>query len=215
MTSSSSLRLLVLSGPTREAIDPVRYISNASSGRQGRAIVEEAVRRGHEVDLVEGPVPWPPPEGARWSAVESALDMLARARELHGSCDALVGVAAVSDYRPAERRDRKLRRSDGGWRLDLVPNPDILAELGRRKGRRVHIGFALETEEPIASGRRKLRAKNLDWIICNAPEAIGAERSTYDLLGAGSARHDLGVLSKGELARVILDLVERRPPPGA
>jgi phosphopantothenoylcysteine decarboxylase/phosphopantothenate--cysteine ligase len=208
----SRLRFLILSGPTREHLDPVRYLSNASSGRQGFAIAEEALRRGHEVEVVLGPVEAPPPAGVRVFPVVSALDMLLKARERHPACDVLVGVAAVSDYRPARPLAAKRRRESGSWTVELVPTEDILLELGKGKGPRVHVGFALESEDEVEGALRKLRAKRLDWIVANSPAAIGAEAGEYVLLGATGVRRDLGRIAKHELAARLLDAVESSAP---
>ncbi len=201
-------RILILSGPTREYLDPVRYLTNASSGRQGMALAEEALSRGHAVDLVQGPSPLPAPAGSRLHAVVSSEEMLRTALEFHPDCDVLIGAAAVCDYRPVAPLDRKRKRAGGRWTLDLVPNPDILEELARRKGSRVHVGFALETDDLVGNSRRKLRAKSLDWIVANSPSAIDAENAEYIVLGADGSRRDLGTVSKTELARVLLDLVD-------
>ena len=203
-------RLLILSGPTREYLDPVRYLSNASSGKQGIALAAEALARGHEVDLVQGPVHVSPPPECRTFSVVSTQEMLERARELHPACDALIGAAAVCDYRPDTSLDHKRKRHEGGWTLRLLPNPDILRELGGQKGKRIHIGFALETDKLIENSLRKLEEKALDWIVANHPDAIEAEESSYTLLGADGSRRDLGRISKQALAGELLDLVESR-----
>jgi phosphopantothenoylcysteine decarboxylase/phosphopantothenate--cysteine ligase len=207
-SAAMPLRILILSGPTREPLDPVRYISNASSGLQGRALVEEALGRGHAVDLIEGPVALEPPAGALFERVTSAAEMLARAIERHPSCDALIAAAAVSDFRPLAFSSSKRKRGAGGWTLELVPTEDILLALAARKGDRVHAGFALETEEARENGRRKLREKRLDWIAVNSPAAIGAGGGDYCLLGADGSCRELGRLSKRALAAKLLDAVE-------
>jgi phosphopantothenoylcysteine decarboxylase/phosphopantothenate--cysteine ligase len=208
---SRPLRLLVTAGPTREFLDPVRFISNASSGRQGVAIAEEGLRRGWIVELVHGPLEVPAPAGARLHRVTSASEMLERCRMLHPACNAVVGAAAVSDFRPREPLAAKRRRQGSAWSLELVPTVDILAELGKVKGARVHVGFALETENPRENAARKLREKNLDWVIANRPEAIGAGGGEYLLLGATGEETLLGRLSKTELAARICALLEAAP----
>jgi phosphopantothenoylcysteine decarboxylase/phosphopantothenate--cysteine ligase len=203
------LRVLVLCGPTREYLDPVRYISNASSGKQGMAVVRETVRRGHRVDLILGPVDERPPLGVSAHRVTSAREMYDTAKSRHPFCDVLIAAAAVSDFRPREYSVVKRKRDGGPWRLDLEPTEDILQALGREKGLRVHAGFALETEDPLQNALRKLLTKKLDWIVANGPEAIGAEMGEYHLLGADSSHAYLGKLSKTELAAKLLDAVER------
>jgi phosphopantothenoylcysteine decarboxylase / phosphopantothenate---cysteine ligase len=204
-------RILITCGPTREPIDPVRSISNSSSGRTGLAIAREALARGHHVDLVLGPIELPPPPGARVVPVGTCAEMLAACRRLHPLAQALIGAAAVSDFRPASPLDSKRSRDQGGWTLELVPNPDILAELGARKESRVHAGFALQVEPGAAAiekARQKLLAKNLDWIVVNGPEALGGEAGTYVLLGRTSPPEDLGRIGKEDLARRLILAVE-------
>lgn len=204
-----TVRLLLTGGPTREHLDPIRFLSNASSGKQCVAIAEEAVSRGWAVDLVHGPLEVPPPAGVTAHPVTSADQMLLVCRRLHPSCDVLIGAAAVSDYRPSEPLDRKLKRSRGEWIVRLVPTVDILADLSSGRAGRVHVGFALETNDLLANARRKLRAKGLDLLVANPAEAIGAgESRTYLLDSSGSAR-DLGPRSKRDLASVLLDEVEK------
>jgi len=204
-------RILITCGPTREPLDPVRYLSNSSSGRTGLVLAEEALRRGHRVDLVLGPVGLAPPAGARVIPVVTCADMLAACREAHPHCDAVIGAAAVCDFRPREASVEKRRRGAGPWLLELVPNPDILEDLGERKGPRVHAGFALETDSVgpgLAHAREKLEKKRLDWIVVNTPEALGGEEGCYLLLGREGPPRNLGKLRKSELASALLDAVE-------
>jgi phosphopantothenoylcysteine decarboxylase/phosphopantothenate--cysteine ligase len=219
-------RVLITSGPTREPLDPIRFLSNASTGRMGAALAAAALRRGHEVDLVAGPSEAPPPAGVNRVAVTTALEMLAACERLHPACDAVIGAAAVSDYRPRRRLEEKRPRSDGPWTLELEPNPDILEELGRRKGGRIHAGFALETLPAPAALRRaqeKLLRKNLDWIVLNSVQAIGSDSGTFILIPRQGPEIRLGALSKEALAAILIErmLPEKRgesaqplPPPG-
>ena len=210
---SRPLRVLITAGPTREFLDPVRFLSNASSGRQGAALAAEALARGWIVELVHGPLEVPPPTGARLHRVTSAAEMLDRCRMLHPACNAVIAAAAVSDYRPREALPAKRRRQGNGWNLELLPTVDVVAELGKSKGDRIHIGFALETESPRENAARKLRAKNLDWIVANLPEAIGAGSGVYLLLGANGAETALGKLSKEELAARLCNLLAEAAAP--
>jgi phosphopantothenoylcysteine decarboxylase/phosphopantothenate--cysteine ligase len=206
-------RILVTSGPTREPLDPVRYISNASSGRQGHAIAAEAARRGYEVDLVSGPVSIEAPSGKNlhFYPVETAVEMFDVVQSLHPACDVFVAAAAVSDFRPDRRLEHKHKRGAAeSWVLTLVPNPDIAAKVGKSKGDRVHIGFALETDDGISNARRKLEAKRFDWIILNDPGAIDAAEGMYTLLALDGPPVSLGTRSKDEIATLILDLAESR-----
>jgi phosphopantothenoylcysteine decarboxylase/phosphopantothenate--cysteine ligase len=206
-------RVLITSGPTREAIDPVRFIANASSGRMGRALAAAALALGHTVEVVTGPAEVAPPPGARITRVETARQMLAACERLHPSCDVLIGAAAVCDYRPAAPLAEKRRRDASTWTLELIANPDVLATLGRVKGSRVHVGFALETG-PLAGAharaREKLAEKNLDWIVLNAAETIGGDRGAYWLLARDGSDRALGERTKEELARHLVPLVTAR-----
>ncbi len=204
-------RILITGGPTREPIDAVRFVSNRSSGRTAAAIASEALRRGHDVDLVLGPADVEPPAGARVARVETCAEMLEACRRLHPACDAVIGAAAVSDFRPATPLAGKRRREDGAWSVELVPNPDILAELAAGKGARIHIGFALQWErgeEAVRKAREKLAKKGLDWVVLNGPETLGREGGTYVLLGRTAAPRDLGRLPKEALAGALIDLIE-------
>ncbi len=205
---SQKLRVLILSGPTREYIDPVRYLSNASSGRQGIALATEALERGWEVELVQGPVSLEPPAGATVFDVVTAQEMLDKAVERHAYCDVVIGAAAVADFRPVAFSTRKQKREAGKRQLELEPTADILATLGRKKGLRLHVGFALETDTPFENALRKLLTKNLDWIVLNSPAAIDAERGTYDILGRNGEQFRLGELSKRELAARLFTHIE-------
>jgi phosphopantothenoylcysteine decarboxylase/phosphopantothenate--cysteine ligase len=201
-------RILITAGPTREPLDPVRFISNASTGAQGAALAAEALSRGWAVDVVHGPLAVGLPRGAIAHPVSTAREMLAACRQLHPSALAVIGAAAVSDFRPRATSARKRKRGAGPWLVELVPTEDILAALARRKRGRVHAGFALEVEDGEANALRKLREKNLDWLVLNGPEAIGAARSRFILLGKDGARVELGILSKRGLASALLDAIE-------
>jgi phosphopantothenoylcysteine decarboxylase / phosphopantothenate---cysteine ligase len=207
-------RVIVTAGPTREAIDPVRYISNHSSGRMGTAIAAAAWRRGAAVTLVAGPLSVGIPEGVRHVPVESTRDMQqAVARELAGA-DVLVMAAAPADYRPAETATRKLKKSGAPRTVELVENPDILlSTTNARANGAIVVGFALETDDVLANAQRKLEAKGLDMIVVNdATEAgagFGVETNRVTILSRGSDHADaLPLLGKGEVADAILDRIE-------
>ena len=206
MSEASSC--LILAGPTREYIDPVRYISNASSGLQGIALAEEALERGYRVELILGPVQYPPPEGAEVIQVISAADMLEAAVRRHAGCSILIGAAAVSDYRPAVYNTTKHKRGQGELDLQLEPPEAILSTLAQEKTGKVHAGFALETACHLENARGKLEAKNLDWIVVNDAGAIGQKASDYHILGADGSTAALGHISKRELAAKLLDRIE-------
>lgn len=202
------VRLLLTGGPTREHLDPVRFLSNASSGLQAVTIAEEATARGWAVDLVHGPLEVGVPSGIAAHPVVSAEEMLRACLDLHPACDVLIGVAAVSDYRPAEVLLHKRSRWGADWVVRLVPTADILAELGRRKGNRIHVGFALQTGDLLEGAARKLREKSLDLVVANTVEAIGAEGGRYHILTRAGEVRDLGPLCKRDLARRLLEEIE-------
>lgn len=203
------VRALVTAGPTREPIDPVRFISNASSGRQAAALASEALARSWRVDVVCGPLEVELPPGAARHPVSTAAEMLEACLRLHPSADVVIGAAAVSDFRPARFSPAKRPRGDGAWMLELVPTPDILAALGPLKGDRIHAGFALESEDLVENARRKLREKNLDLIVANPVEAVGSSESRYHLISADGSVRELGRLTKLELARALVDEIAR------
>lgn len=213
------MRLLLTAGPTCEDLDEVRFISNRSSGRMGCALAAEAARRGHEVQMVYGPAPAPPPGGVRLSPVRSAEEMLAACRRLFPAADALVAAAAVADYRPAERLPGKLRRGSGELALRLAPTPDVLAELSRmRRPGQVLAGFALECAEPArarAAAEAKLRAKHLDLIVLNGPESMEAAEAEFSVLEAGGSWSPPERMSKPALAARVVAAVERLLAAGA
>lgn len=199
------MRVLVTAGPTREPLDPVRFLSNRSSGRMGYAIAAALRAEGHEVVLVSGPVELAAPAGVERVQVETALQMLAACERAWPRCDALYAVAAVADYRPASAAADKLKRSAGEGRvLHLVENPDVVATLAASKAGRRVVGFALESRDGEAEARRKMLAKGLDFVCLNGPEAQGAAQAALVLLGRDGARSALGPLPKEELARALV-----------
>lgn len=210
-------RVLVTAGPTREPIDPVRYVGNRSSGRMGHAIAQAAWRRGAHVTLVSGPSPLEHPVGVEVVAVETARDMHEAVAGLLPSMDVSVFAAAVSDYRPADPLAEKVKRSESGAVLTLVltENPDVAADTrtGRRKGS-VTVGFALETSELLANAARKLDQKGFDLLVANDATAEGAgfevDTNRVTILAPGADPEELPLMSKHELAEEILDRVAKR-----
>jgi len=201
-------RYLITAGPTREAIDPVRFLSNRSSGRMGYALAENLASRGHEVMLVSGPTNLPCPEGVRRIQVESALEMLESCVQEWPFCDGVIGVAAVADYRPKSASQKKLKRQVGeDLVLQLEPNPDILATLASTKGERLAVGFALETDNAEQEALRKMSAKRLDYLILNGVEAQGATSSRVELFHQQGERTVLGPADKKQLAIDLLDII--------
>lgn len=161
------MRILITAGPTREPIDPVRFISNRSSGRMGYAVAECARDRGHDVVLVSGPVCLPPPAGVTLVSVCTAEDMLLAVKARLEDCDALIMVAAVADWKPAMSAAQKIKKGLARMTLELEATPDILTAVRGRKGNRLFVGFAAETENLIAEAKRKRRAKGLDLMVAN------------------------------------------------
>lgn len=208
-------RLVVTAGPTREYIDPVRYLTNESSGRMGFDVAAEAVRAGFAVTLVAGPVALETPAGVQRVDVVSARDMLAATRAAFREADALVMAAAVADWRPAKRHRGKWRKEVGGadtTSLELVKNPDILATLARTKGERLVIGFALETGTPAAVRKlalAKLRRKGADYIVLNGPSALNATRTSVTIFDEHGDARELAGRSKRQVARALVDLAVR------
>ena len=203
--------LLVTAGPTREHIDPVRYLSNESSGLMGFSIAAAGVRAGLHVTLVAGPVSLATPRGVRRIDVSSAREMLAAVRSNFAEADALIMAAAVSDWRPRRRLAGKWRKKDDGSdvaSLELVRNPDILASVARRKGHRLVVGFALETGDGMRRARAKLHRKNADYIVLNDPSALGAERTSVIILDEDGGTQPLRGVTKAAVARHLVGLVQ-------
>ncbi|MFN3598055.1 MAG: bifunctional phosphopantothenoylcysteine decarboxylase/phosphopantothenate synthase [Rubricoccaceae bacterium] len=207
--------VLVTAGPTREALDPVRFLSNGSTGTMGFALAAAAARRGARVTLVAGPVALPTPPGVDRRNVTSADEMLAAALAA-ADADLVIAAAAVSDYAPAEPSARKLKKTDDDLVLRLRRTPDVLATLGRQKrDGQTLVGFALETHDAEAHARDKLARKRLDWIAVNVAGEEGAGFGTGTnrlvLLSAEGRRVDLGKAPKTALADAMLDAVLAQP----
>jgi phosphopantothenoylcysteine decarboxylase/phosphopantothenate--cysteine ligase len=166
---------LVTAGPTREFLDDVRFLSNPSTGRMGFACAEAAALAGHDVVLVTGPVELADPAGVEVVRVVSAVEMHRAAMKACRTADVVIATAAVSDYRPASRAKGKIAKGPARMTLALAKNPDILAEMGAKKGRRVLIGFALEVQKARERALAKYRAKNLDAIVVNSPETFASD----------------------------------------
>ena len=203
------MKILITAGPTREYIDPVRFITNRSSGKMGYAVARAALERGCEVVLVTGPVNIAPPEGARVVHVESAAEMAAAVKREAADCDAVVMAAAVADYRPARISEHKLKKLPGGMFLELERTEDILASLGAAKQPgQLLVGFAAETDDLLENAAAKLRRKNLDWIAANKVcDGFGADTDLVTLLGRNGEVVELPLAPKPEVARMILDRI--------
>lgn len=199
------LKVVVTAGPTREFIDPVRFISNPSTGRMGYAIAAEAQRSGADVELITGPTHLQPPPGVRVVEVTSAEEMREAVLERTAEADVVIGVAAVGDFTPQLRSQAKLRRSDGPLMLELQPTTDILGEVGHSKGDRVLVGFAAETHDAEANAQRKLREKNLDLVVLNnigeADSGFAVATNRPTLVRRDAPPEQLPLMAKTELAR--------------
>lgn len=201
------MHIIVTAGPTREYIDDVRFISNASSGRMGWAVCNEAARRGHEVTLLSGPVCMEPPQGARHEGFVSVEDLYRRLSGALEKADCLVMAAAVGDYTPAERIKGKHKKRPT-LTLELVSTRDVLVSLAPRKGSKVFIGFAVESENALLNAERKLEAKSLDMVVLNSPESFGARESNFSFIFPGGQARELGMISKERLAGFLMDEAE-------
>jgi len=203
--------LLVTAGPTREEVDPVRFLSNHSSGKMGYAIAKRAWRRGATVVLVSGPTCLDAPWGVETVNVESAEQMREAVFSRVDASTIIIKAAAVADYRPANRSSIKIKKSDVPLTLELARNPDILGELGRVKGNRVLVGFAAETGSLLENAAKKLAEKNLDLVVANDVSQAGAgfnvDTNIARLLYRDGRREDLPLMGKVELADIILDRV--------
>lgn len=205
-------RVLVTAGPTREALDPVRYLSNRSSGKMGYALAREAALRGAEVTLVSGPVALEPPYGVKVERVVTAEEMAAAVERLFPQADILLMAAAVADYRAERVLPEKRKKGRTAWTLRLEPTPDILGRLGKRRGKGQFLcGFAAETENLKANARKKLKEKGLDLIAANdvSREGLGfdSDRNALLLLWADGREERIREGTKAECARALMDAV--------
>jgi len=203
--------ILITAGPTCEDIDPVRFLTNRSSGKMGYALAEAARRRGARVVLVSGPTDLKVPDGVDWVPVRATEEMHRAVRERSASANIVIMAAAVSDYRPAEQHDKKLKRGEGSFTLELEPTPDILAELGREKRGQILVGFAAETNAVAENARGKLARKGADMIVANdvTQEGAGFDTDTniVTLYVRDGREIPLPKMSKFEVANQILDRV--------
>lgn len=204
-----AVRALVTAGPTREPLDPVRFISNRSTGLMGYAMARALLERGASVVLISGPTALEAPAGAQLVPVTTAREMYAAVMDHFEACDLVVKAAAVADYRPALQAEQKMKKTGAGIALELQPNPDILQELGRRKGRRILVGFAMETERAGENARKKLQQKNLDLIVVNDLTVPGAgfavPTNQVCLIDREGRSEELPLMPKEKLAHCILD----------
>jgi phosphopantothenoylcysteine decarboxylase/phosphopantothenate--cysteine ligase len=210
--SLAGTNVLVTAGPTQEPIDPVRMLTNPSTGAMGYALAEAAAERGGAVTLISGPSALDPPGGIEVVSVQTAEDMHRAVQQRRDTADLVLMAAAVADYTPASPSDTKQKKHEAEMTLHLRRTPDILRTLGSHKRPdQVLVGFALETDDELDNARRKLKRKNLDWIVLNNPTEQGAgfgpDTNRVTLLGADGSVESLPLLPKRAVADAILDRV--------
>lgn len=207
-------RILITSGPTRQYIDPVRYLTNASSGRMGKALTQAALDAGHEVVVVSGPVEIEYPKTAHVVWVTSTEEMLEAARREFAVCDGLIGVAAPCDYRPVRVQEQKIAKTGEPINLHLIETPDIVATLSYEKleqgAPQWVVGFALETDDHHYRAITKLHKKNCDLIVLNGPEAMNSATNTVEILDRSGAVVGRFNGSKDAVARGIFEIIAKR-----
>jgi phosphopantothenoylcysteine decarboxylase/phosphopantothenate--cysteine ligase len=204
----SGEHVLITAGPTQEAVDPVRYLTNRSSGKMGYSVVEAALARGAAVTLISGPVSIDPPKGARKISVRSAAEMYEAVKDNLDDATIVVMAAAVADYRPSNTHRQKIKKNGGSIVLNLEPTDDILAAVGATKGTRIVIGFAAETENLIENAKKKLKEKGADLIVAND---VSASDAGFDVdtnritLVSSEGVDELPLMSKSDAAARIID----------
>ncbi|MBI4052007.1 MAG: phosphopantothenoylcysteine decarboxylase [Elusimicrobia bacterium] len=201
-------RVLITAGPTREYLDPVRYLSNASSGMMGFALAKAARDLGARVTLVSGPARISAPWGVTIVPVISAEHMSRTVRRYFSKTDVVIGAAAVSDWKFAKPSQKKLKKTGHPIQITLIPNPDILMELGKKRSHQVLVGFALETHRWLTHAKRKLRQKNLDLIVANSPDSVGMNKTRIAILDRKGGKKIYPPLVKLKAAEIILKSTE-------
>jgi phosphopantothenoylcysteine decarboxylase/phosphopantothenate--cysteine ligase len=202
------MRILITAGPTREYIDDVRFLSNASTGRMGYSLAAAAIRRGHHVILVTGPVDIQPPEGCECHPVQTTDELRQKCLELFPGCDGVIATAAVCDYRPVRRVAGKISKTGSAITLELIETSDVLAELGQQKGHRWVVGFALESQDPRNNAMRKLRMKQCDLIVLNNTSAIGSLTNQVEVLDPSAETVASYEGRKEDVAELLLGFIE-------
>lgn len=207
------MRFVITAGPTREAIDPVRYLSNRSSGKMGYAIAEAAIESGHEVVLISGPVNLDPPLGVQLTSVTTADEMYDAVHRHVPECDVLVMCAAVADYKPAQASLQKIKKSEKYLSLDLVPTRDILASLAKRERQFLVVGFAAETNDVEENAQKKLRDKNCDIIVANNVSdpnyGMESDENEVTIFFKSGAPQKISRAPKKNIARALINIFEK------
>ena len=205
------MRFVVTAGPTREPIDPVRFLSNRSSGKMGYAIAEAALASGHDVTLISGPANLKPPERAHFVAVTTSEEMFAGVQSAVADCDVFVMCAAVADYRPAKISPQKIKKENAGRTLELVPTRDILSAIAHAPRSFLVIGFAAETNDVEENAQKKLRAKNCDMIIANdvspAESGMESDENEVEIFFRTGEREKISRAPKRIIARELVKII--------
>jgi phosphopantothenoylcysteine decarboxylase/phosphopantothenate--cysteine ligase len=202
--------VVITAGPTREFLDPIRFISNRSSGKMGYALAEAANAAGMKVTLVSGPVALTPPKNVTVVPVTTAAEMAEAVLKRYSSCDVVIMTAAVCDFRPKRTAKLKIKKNTFAGTLELVPTMDILAELGKRKRKQFLVGFAAETDNHIRNASDKLQRKRLDLIVANDAGAMDSDTNKVTLIHRDGEREELPEMSKKRVARAIVRQLVRR-----
>lgn len=207
-TALKSKKILITSGRTKENIDPVRYLSNNSSGKMGYSLAQAAVDLGAEVTLISGPTDLKVPNGLEnFISVESALEMYEKVDEYFKNTDIFIACAAVADYRPKEYKKEKIKKSDADLVIELIRNPDILLEMRKKKEKQLLVGFAAETNDIRENALKKLEKKNLDIIVANNASVMGSDENVIEIIKKDRTSVEISQKSKIELAYDILNEV--------
>jgi phosphopantothenoylcysteine decarboxylase / phosphopantothenate---cysteine ligase len=207
------VRFVVTAGPTREAIDPVRFISNRSSGKMGYAIAEAAIAAGHNVKLISGPASVAPPEGAQFISITTSDELHDEVHRAVRKCDVLVMCAAVSDYKPAKVEPRKSQKLKTPFALELIPTRDILASLSRDNRSYLVVGFAAETHDLETNAQKKLRAKNCDLIVANdvsqTDSGMESDENAVTIFFRNGESKTISRRSKNIIARELVKIISK------
>jgi phosphopantothenoylcysteine decarboxylase/phosphopantothenate--cysteine ligase len=207
------VRFVVTAGPTREAIDPVRFISNRSSGKMGYAIAEAAIAAGHNVKLISGPASVAPPEGAQFISITTSDELHDEVHRAVRRCDVLVMCAAVSDYKPAKVEPRKSQKLKGPFSLELIPTRDILTSLSRDNRSYLVVGFAAETHNLETNAQKKLRAKNCDLIVANdvsqTDSGMESDENAVTIFFRNGESKTISRRSKNIIARELVKIISK------
>jgi phosphopantothenoylcysteine decarboxylase / phosphopantothenate---cysteine ligase len=202
------MKILITAGPTREYLDDVRYLSNASSGRMGYALAQAALDAGHQVVLVTGPVDIETPTGCEVRSVVTTDEMRDASVDAYSDCDGVIAAAAVCDYKPRQRTLGKMTKNGSPISIELIETDDVLAQLGATRQQRWVVGFALEATNAHENALQKLRAKNCDVVVLNSPSAIGSEGNEVQLIGPTGATLADWTGSKLSISRDLITWIE-------